>query len=492
MLATLNMMDLLVIGGIIALVAYPLFACRFPAIALAMCPVVIVAMIFAGAVNEEEAQIAMGIVFAAMLLFLTMLGVMASRPKPEDPQWPKALAKFFLVMLAVLAAFAILGLITFMLLPGIGLLLLLIVAVLIVRYVLIAREHTTATVFTTIAAGMRQNLPLSTTLASESAAHAGKRGAILAALSRRMTEGHALSESLRLSYPACPGYALALVATGERIGQLPRALGCIEEHLVARAKTSRKFKSVNPIYGVVVLMIVMVMLGLLMVFVFPRFQDIFAGMGARLPAVTRWLMAVSANHVWLILGPLWLVLLAVIPGIVYTRFRPRRADSPRLLSRWGDFWKWRLPFLHWFEKNYALHQTVSFLRLALRSGATVDEAIQGASMLDLNECYRRRLRDWMKRVREGQDVAAAARQSGVGPALAWAFDTAVNPGNTPAVLESLESFYRAGYSYAANLVRLVFWPCATIALAAVVGTVVYAFFAPLPALLEATMETMVP
>ena len=488
--ATLNTMDILLIVGIAVVVVHPLIATRFPVIALSTCPLIIAVMVCLGAMNDDGGEIAAGIFFAGILLFLTMLGVLASKSAPESPRWPKALAKFSLVLFAALAALVILGLLSAVLLLPV--ILLLIAGVLVIRYLLIARDDTTATLFTTIAAGIRQNLPLSITLAAESAAHTGKRGAILASLSQHLAEGDRVSEAIRQSYPACPGYAVAMVAGAERMGQLPRALGCIEEHLAAKARRTRRFQTANPIYGVVVVAVVTIMLGFLMVFVLPKFQKVFAGMGSRLPAATRWLIVASRERPWLVVGTLWFMIVVIVPSVLYTRFRPRRADNPRLLSRWGDFWKWHLPFLHWFEKNCALHQTVSFLRLGLRVGQTVDQAIEGASMLDLNGCYRRRLGDWLQRVREGENVSAAARASGTGAALAWAFDTEVNPGNAPAVLESLESFYRAGYSYAANLVRLILWPCATLVLAAIVGVIVYAFFAPLPALVEAMLDTMVP
>ena len=68
----------------------------------------------------------------------------------------------------------------------------------------------------------------------------------------------------------------------------------------------------------------------------------------------------------------------------------------------------------------------------------------------------------------------------------------MNQGNTPAILESLESFYRSNYSYITNLARFIFWPCVTIVMGLLVGAVVYAMFAPLVAMIHYSVDATIP
>ena len=133
-------------------------------------------------------------------------------------------------------------------------------------------------------------------------------------------------------------------------------------------------------------------------------------------------------------------------------------------------------------------QTADGLRLALATGRTVDQAIATTLSLDTNLWFRRRLKAWLAAVQQGQDVAAAALQNRLAPALAWAFDTRVNQGNTPAVLDMLESFYRSNYSYRVNLARLILWPSVTVAMACVVGFVAVAVFSPMVAIIYANID----
>ncbi len=114
--------------------------------------------------------------------------------------------------------------------------------------------------------------------------------------------------------------------------------------------------------------------------------------------------------------------------------------------------------------------------LSLHVGSTVNDAIRATLQLDGNLHFRRRLECWLTQVERGMPMGASARRYGLGAPLAWAFDA--NTGNAPAVLDMLESFYRSNYSYRANLLRFILWPCAIIALGARVGFIVHALFIP--------------
>jgi type II secretory pathway component PulF len=158
----------------------------------------------------------------------------------------------------------------------------------------------------------------------------------------------------------------------------------------------------------------------------------------------------------------------------------------------GDFVKWHLPVLQSFEKNYSLVQVVEVLRLSLNAGCTVNEAVKNTLGLDVNNCFKKRLRKWLNKVERGDNIAAAIRQSGLGSPLAWAFDEKVNQGNTLMILETLESFYRSNYSYAVNLARFIIWPCVILVMGAIVGFVVYAIFSPSVLIIESLSGKVLP
>ena len=478
--------NIILITGVVAAVLWAFLGNTRPRLALLTCPLVIIALLFSSVISHSPA----GVIFAFLVVLATISSVLLARPAPGASTWPRALAKYFFYILeaVVLLFIAIL----FLVLMGPGTLILMLLAGLIIRFSLISRDATVTHVFSTIGASMRQNLPLATSLKVGALGLTGKRRRIMERISDWLTRGHSLSESIKLGYNKCPGYALAMIAAAERIQQVPQAVASIEAQLAQRSLENRKVQPIAPAYPIVVVLVMFFTLAGVMTVVMPKFQTIFKDMGADLPLTTRFLLSAARNYSGLIMLFMAFVILVVVPVSIYLKFRPRRPGQPYLLSRIGDFIKWHFPVLHWFERNYSLLQTVSFLRLSIDAGNTVDKAIAGAAELDTNNKYRQRLVRWLDQVQQGQDVSESARKAGVGSALAWAFDQEINQGNTPAILDSLESFYRTNYGYIVNLARFIFWPCIVILMAIVVGFVVYAVFSAPVAMIHATVDAMIP
>ena len=471
------------IVGFAVLFAYAILGAMRPVIALATSSV---ATLVLAAVAHEYGS-AEGMVLAVLVIPAALLGIITGSSRARAPVWTKTLAGVFLIALAVLGFMAI-----FAIFSGPFWVIIIVAGGLLIRFALISRDTLATLVFSTIGAAMRQNLPLTDTLEFEARAHDGKRMRILRSICSWISQGYPLSESLRRGYPQCPGYALAMVTAAERIQQVPRAIASIEADLAQRNRESRKLQPMSAAYPLGVLLVAFVIISLLMVFVIPNFQRIFAGIGEELPATTRMLMFFARDGTRGLFSLVGFFILVGVAINLYTKFRPRRPEKSYLLSQAGDWVKWRLPMFRWFERNRSLVQTISFLRLSLSAGTTIDDAIAGACELDVNGCYRQRVRRWLDRVTAGEGVSSAALKSGLSPAIAWAFDPEVNPGGALRVLETLESFYRSQYAYAANLGRLIFWPCVTLALAALVGTIVYGMFAPMVTLIESNIRWVLP
>ncbi|MBA7653271.1 hypothetical protein ES703_61115 [subsurface metagenome] len=345
---------------------------------------------------------------------------------------------------------------------------------------------------------MRQNLPLPMALESAAAGRTDSRSITLQRIQKWLVQGYSLSQSIRRGYPKCPGYAVAMIAAAERIDQLPLAMGALEADMAAKADERRKIRPVHPLYPVIVMSFTLFILLSIVQFVIPQYKTVLEEMFevAALPASTRLLVGIARfmayEYGWLIGLVLVLVLFVGIPVSIRIKFRPRRPQKPYLLSRIGDFTKWHLPVLRWFEKNYSMVQVVELLRLSLNAGSTVDDAIANTHSLDVNNCFRKRIREWLVKVQRGDNIAAAARETKLGSPLAWAFDDQVNRGNTLAILEMLESFYRSNYSYYVNLARFIMWPCIILAMGAMVGFVVYAIFSPMIVVIEHMLDLAYP
>jgi type II secretory pathway component PulF len=481
------------ISAILVLALYIYLGWKQSAIALATSPFVAGTILFIGAADEDYRLV----VAAPTIFFATLIAVLMSRREPGSEQWPQVCAKWILIIFAFLLLVATLG-VVFGPLGTIGVVLFILFIGLFIAYGLTSRHATAAYVISTLGSSMRQNLPLPMALESAAGGQSDNRSRILQRIQKWLVQGYSLSESIKQGYPKCPGYAVAMIAAAERIDQLPFAIKAIEADMVAKADERRRIRPVHPFYPVILMLLVFFIVLGLMIYVMPSFHTALsesAG-GVSLPAATRSLIGIMNfvvfEYGWLIWLAVALIVLVVIPVSIHVRFRPRQPQKPYVLSRIGDFVKWHLPVLHGFQKSYSLVQVIELLRLSLNAGCTVNDAIDNTVGLDINNCFKKRLKKWLLKVERGDNIAAAARGSGLGSPLAWAFDEKVNEGNTIAVLETLESFYRSNYSYFVTLARFIMWPCVTLIMGAIVGFVVFAIFSPGIAIIRNMANSVTP
>lgn len=481
----------------ISLVALYIFlGLKRPGIAVITSPIVCFILVFSAFLLEEEAVIAIAVFLAFVLFVATLIAVSLSKPK----RWPHVCVKWSLIVLATIMLLLLLAMACAVFGPAcIFLFLLFIIFVAsLIAYGFTSRRSTAAYVITTIGSSMRQNLPLPMALESAAGGRDDKRSNILRRIQRWLVEGYSLSESIKRGYPACPGHAVAMIAAAERINQLPFAMKSIEADIAAKTDRSREIQPLNPWYPVILVIAASFIVWGILTFVMPQFTLVLEEMtkGARLPAATRLLIRIT-EFVAYEYAPIFfivfiLVIFVAIPVWLYTAFRPRRPQKPHLLSLIGDFAKWHLPVLHWFENNYSQVQAVEMLRLSLNAGCTVNDAIANTLGLDVNYSFRKRLYKWLQEVERGGNIAASARKSQLGSSLAWAFDDKINQGNTLAILETLESFYRANYNYRANIIRYIMGPCVTLIMASMVGFVVYAIYSAPVAIIRETANMVYP
>ena len=478
--------------AITVLVVYIYLGFKKPAIALVTSPFIALSIFI-----TAEAESAGAMVIAPFIFFASVIAVSISKREPGSEQWPQICAKWILIIFLFMLLSVTAG-VAFGPLGVAGFIFFILFMSSIIAYTLTSRHAIATYVISTIGSSMRQNLPLPMALESAAGGRADTRSIILQKIQKWLVQGYSLSESIKRGYPKCPGHAVAMITAAERIDQLPLAIGAIEADMAAKADDRRIIRPVHPVYPVIVMGFTFFILLSVLTFVIPQFQTVLEEMvgESTLPFATRLLMGIIRfiryEYWWLIWLAFALTILVVVPVSIRVRFRPRRPEKPYLLSRIGDFIKWHLPVLHWFEKNYSMVHVVELLRLSLNAGYTVNDAIDNTLGLDVNNCFRKRLKEWLEKVKRGDNIATAIRESKLGSALAWAFDEQVNQGNTLSILETLESFYRTNYSYYVNLARFIMWPCVTLIMGLMVGFVIYAIFSPAIAIIRSIAEAVYP
>ncbi|HUU21281.1 MAG TPA: type II secretion system F family protein [Phycisphaerae bacterium] len=476
--------------GILAMMGCAALAARVPAIGLPAGVLASLVLLIGPIAQGQPAAAAI----APAVLLATLAAVILGRSSPDGIRTPHHFAKWILIVLAILGVLTVAF--AAPLVWAYGVLYAAAFGFCLLTAAFATRRAIADDDLATIAAAVRQNLPLHGALAAAAEGRSDKRSHVLRRISSRLATGAPLSEALRSGFRGCPGHALALITAAERTGQISAAVACLQKDVAERRNRRPADGAVHPWYPLIVLLICLIVLIGMSMLIVPRYEKILGTWKSQLPALTRGVMGVArwACAFGVVGIPLLLGAILITGAVLWivTSVRPRRPDSPRLLSVVGDWLKWRLPGFRWFERNDSLLHTVEFLRLALEAGNTVDDAVSAARDLDVNCCFRKRLTRWRDRILRGENVAEAARKTGMGRAVAWAFDTKANPAQTPRVLASLETFYRGSHNHAAHLVRSALWPCVSLGLALLVGVIVVAMFLPLKAIIESGMGSSGP
>ncbi len=467
-----------------AIVTAGVLAFRWPGPTVAVALVLTATVTFWALLTGEQGYL---ILWMLICLGLSLVTGSFAPQRTGEPDWGRTLARILLGFGVVCGA----ALGTFVLLGGLTLILGVLAAWLTFRYLLAAREALAMNVFSTLAGAMRQNMPLHTALVAEAQIHSGKYGRILGHIAEGIEQGLPLSRAVKEGYPGCPGFAAAALSAGERLGRPAEATQRVLEQIEQRLDRKRSFQPVNPAYPVGVLFAVVLVLLFLRARIAGRLAFILADMGSDLSPYTRFLLGLSEPATTIMLG-IALAIVVVFPLAVCWRFRARTPDRPRLSTRVADAIRWVLPLTRWFERRRAVMQVAETIHAGIKAGQPIDRAVDAAGELDVNLRYRRRLLDWLGRIVRGEDVAEAARRSGVGEQIAWAFDQDVNPAGAPAALEVIASACRADYNYRLNIARCIAWPLVILTLAAFVGAVVYAAYLPLLGVQELTVQGVQP
>ena len=485
-----------IIIAILILAGYVYLGAKKPAFALITSPIItlLCAALFISALDNNNAppDYFMTLIVAMLVFPAAISAIVISQPSGFQEQWPRVWARwaslilFYTVLLVLLVA----------VFWPLGFLFWGAIVALTVRHKTSLQYTTALHVVSTIGAAIRQNLPLAMALESASGTKE-KWSKALEGISHWLSQGYPLSQAVRRGYPTCPSDVLAMIAAAEKMDQLPLAMESIEADLLQKADESKKIKPVHMSYPLIVLTVAGCVAMGLSFFIVPTFAEVLMDLteGQPLPKSTMLLLNFAdlmSSHDGLVFFVIASLVILVWCFAAYLRFRQRRPDRPFLASKIGDLIKWYLPISHWFERNYALLQCTQLLRSCLRAGRTVNEAVAAAVYLDVNNCFRKRLVRWLKRIEAGQNISEAGRQTGLGSAIAWAFDDKVNRGNTPEILGMLEEFYRHSYNYRVNLARSVCGPAIVLGLGAVVGFIVYAMFMPMVAILDFFGSTVLP
>jgi type IV pilus assembly protein PilC len=295
---------------------------------------------------------------------------------------------------------------------------------------------------------------------------------ILAELSLAIEGGSTFSEALAQHPKVFNRLFVNMVKAGELGGVLEVVLKRLAEFSEKAQKIKGKVKAAL-FYPVAVMIVAIGILILLMVFVVPKFQEVFGGMGMKLPGFTLFVLGVSnliKSHILKTIGVLAVIVVAFLLTINKTK-------SGRYF--W-DYFKLKMPALGPVISKVAISQFARTLGTLVSSGVPILQALTIVRETSGNVIIANAISKVHESVKEGETITAPLEGSGVFPPMVVSMvDVGEQTGAMPEMLLKIADNYDEEVDNAVAAMTSLLEPIMIVFLAVIVGSIVIAMFLPL-------------
>ena len=298
---------------------------------------------------------------------------------------------------------------------------------------------------------------------------------ILAELATSIEGGSTFSEALAQHPKVFNKLFVNMVKAGELGGVLEVVLKRLAEFAEKAQKIKGKVKAAL-FYPVAVMIVAVGIMILLMCFVVPKFKDVFAGMGVKMPGFTLLVMAISdaiKNNILMTMG-LVVVLVVMFLLFIKTKFGRRLWDKFQLV----------MPAIGPVISKVAISRFARTLGTLVTSGVPILQALTIVRETAGNVIISNAVVKIHESVKEGETITAPMEGSGVFPPMVISMvDVGEQTGALPEMLLRIADDYDEQVDNAVAAMTSLLEPIMIIFRAVIVGSIVIAMFLPLIAMI---------
>ena len=311
-----------------------------------------------------------------------------------------------------------------------------------------------------------------------------KLKSVLQQVSEDVEGGSSLSEAMAKHPSAFNRLYTKMVNAGEIGGVLDIILQRLAEFMEKAQRLKRKVIGAM-VYPVVVVLVAVGIVVFIMVFIIPKFKEIFTEFGVAMPLLTTVLIDMSGwmagkNPGQSIPGAIWIVLFPIVLFVTVKlarKGRPGRAVTDTLVM-------W-IPIIGGLLKKTTIAKFTRTLGTLINAGVPILEAIAITRDTCGNYVFEKALNKVHDSIREGETFAVPLRESKVCDAIVVnMIDVGEETGDLDAMLLKIADNYDEEVDVAVqSLVKLI-EPLLVLFLGGAVGTIVVAMFMPLVAIID--------
>lgn len=284
--------------------------------------------------------------------------------------------------------------------------------------------------------------------------------------------GGTLSNALRKHPRYFDDLYCDLVASGEQSGALDKIFDRVALYKEKSEALKSKIKKAM-FYPIAVLVVALIVTSILLIFVVPQFQDIFAGFGAELPAFTLMVIGISEfmQEYW------WMMLIALV-GFGYA-YKEALLKSKKLRDS-TDRAILKMPVIGMILNKAAVARYARTLSTTFAAGVPLVDALDSAAGASGNAVYRYAILDIKAEVSSGNQMNWAMRNSKIFPDMVIQMVAiGEESGSLDGMLAKVATIYEQEVDDAVDGLSSLLEPLIMAVLGVLVGGLIIAMYLPI-------------
>ncbi|HUP66521.1 MAG TPA: type II secretion system F family protein [Thermoanaerobaculia bacterium] len=294
---------------------------------------------------------------------------------------------------------------------------------------------------------------------------------VLTEIRDKVQSGVALSDAFAEYGSAFPAIYSTSLRAGERSGDVE---GVIRRFLKYQKLlvTLRKRVTTALIYPTVLIILSFGMVFVMLTYVIPKFSEFYAGFGAELPFLTRFMIDLA----FFIRENLLFAGISLLGVVIAVRSWSRTETGRRVL----DGIKIRIPFVGGVLHRFSILQFAQSLSTLLDGGTPMVPSLEIAGQSVTNKMVASRLEGIVQRVREGEPLWRSLEETGVMSDLAVEMiKVGESTGSLVEMLGSVSEFYDEEIEASLTRAMSLIEPVILVVLGVAIAVLLYAFYLPL-------------
>jgi type II secretory pathway component PulF len=283
--------------------------------------------------------------------------------------------------------------------------------------------------------------------------------------------GSSFSAALSRHPQTFPPLMLSIVRVGEMGGFLGGALTSIADNYRREAELQNKIRAAVT-YPIIVLIVAIVGVLVMVTFVVPVFENMFASLGSSLPLPTQILVTLSKNMWWV----LPLIAVVVIIAVLWWRANKHTEQVRRV----ADPLKLKLPIFGKLTTKIAVARFSRNLSMMLAAGVPIIQALSIVGQASNNWKIEGAVRDIQESIRQGRSFANPLAKAEVFPPMvAQMVAVGEESGTLVDMLQSIAEFYEDEVQTSTEQLSSTIEPVLIVGLGIVIGGMVISLYLPI-------------